>query len=79
MAAAVSDFRPVSVSDRKIKKEAASATLVLERTADILQQLGDMPRKRLLVGFAAETDNVLDNASRKLRKRIWIWSWSMIY
>ena len=69
MAAAVSDFRPVAVSDRKIKKEAAPATLVLERTADILQQLGDMPRKCLLVGFAAETDNVLDNASRKLRAK----------
>jgi phosphopantothenoylcysteine decarboxylase/phosphopantothenate--cysteine ligase len=69
MAAAVSDFRPVSASDRKIKKEAAPATLVLERTTDILQQLGNMPRKRLLVGFAAETDNVLDNASRKLRAK----------
>ena len=69
MAAAVSDFRPIAVSDRKIKKEAAPATLTLERTADILQQLGEMPRKCLLVGFAAETDNVLDNASRKLRAK----------
>ena len=69
MAAAVSDFRPAAVSDRKIKKEAAPATLELVRTADILQQLGDMPRKCLLVGFAAETDNVLENASRKLRAK----------
>ncbi len=69
MAAAVSDFRPVAVSDRKIKKDAAPATLVLERTDDILQQLGNMPRKRLLVGFAAETDTVIDNASRKLRAK----------
>jgi phosphopantothenoylcysteine decarboxylase/phosphopantothenate--cysteine ligase len=69
MAAAVSDFRPTAVSDRKIKKEDAPDTLVLERTADILQLLGDMPRKRVLVGFAAETDNVLDNASRKLRAK----------
>jgi phosphopantothenoylcysteine decarboxylase/phosphopantothenate--cysteine ligase len=70
MAAAVSDFRPVSVSDRKTKKDTAPATLVLERTTDILQQLGDMPRKKcLLVGFAAETDDVLDNASRKLRAK----------
>jgi len=69
MAAAVSDFRPAAVSDRKIKKEAAPATLALERTTDILQQLGDMPRKRLLVGFAAETDNVLENASRKLHAK----------
>jgi len=69
MAAAVSDFRPVTVSDRKIKKEAAPATLELDRTVDILQQLGEMPRKCLLVGFAAETDNVLDNASRKLRAK----------
>jgi phosphopantothenoylcysteine decarboxylase/phosphopantothenate--cysteine ligase len=69
MAAAVSDFRPVAVSDRKIKKEAAPVTLALERTTDILQQLGVMPRKSLLVGFAAETDNVLDNASSKLRDK----------
>ncbi len=69
MAAAVSDFRPAAVSDRKIKKEEAPAMLELERTADILQQLGGLPRKRLLVGFAAETENVLDNASRKLRAK----------
>lgn len=69
MAAAVSDFRPVTVSDRKIKKEAAPATLELERTVDILQQLGEMPRKCLLVGFAAETDSVLDNATRKLHAK----------
>ncbi|OGW37429.1 MAG: phosphopantothenoylcysteine decarboxylase [Nitrospirae bacterium GWC2_56_14] len=69
MAAAVSDFRPVAATDRKIKKEAAPATLALERTADILQELGALPGNRLLVGFAAETDDVLDNASRKLRAK----------
>jgi len=69
MAAAVSDFRPVAATDRKIKKEAAPATLALERTADILQELGALPGNRLLVGFAAETDNILDNASRKLRAK----------
>jgi phosphopantothenoylcysteine decarboxylase/phosphopantothenate--cysteine ligase len=63
-----SDFRPVAV-DRKTKKDEAPATLVLERTTDILQQLGDMPRKCLLVGFAAETDDVIENASRKLRAK----------
>lgn len=69
MAAAVSDFRPVAATDRKIKKEAAPAALALERTADILQELGALPGNRLLVGFAAETDDVLDNASRKLRAK----------
>jgi phosphopantothenoylcysteine decarboxylase / phosphopantothenate---cysteine ligase len=69
MAAAVSDFRPASASELKIKKEAAASMLALERTVDILQQLGTMPRKCMLVGFAAETDNVLENAAVKLRAK----------
>lgn len=66
MAAAVSDFRPLRRSDRKIKKTEAPSTLELERTEDILRELGDTDGRRLLVGFAAETDNIEQNAAKKL-------------
>jgi phosphopantothenoylcysteine decarboxylase/phosphopantothenate--cysteine ligase len=69
MAAAVSDFRPVRTSDSKIKKEEAPAVLTLERTDDILLKLGKNPGKRLLVGFAAETDDPEQNAVRKLKEK----------
>lgn len=66
MAAAVSDFRPLHASTRKIKKDEASLALELERTPDILRELGAMAGNRLLVGFAAETDDAEQNAMRKL-------------
>ena len=70
MAAAVSDFRPVQASTRKIKKEAAESTIALERTEDILQELGAAANgRRLLVGFAAETDDVEQNALKKLKEK----------
>jgi len=69
MAAAVSDFRPVQTSDRKIKKDEAQRTLQLERTEDILLKLGKAGGNRLLVGFAAETDDVEQNAIKKLNEK----------
>lgn len=69
MAAAVSDFKPFTASDRKIKKEDAAQTLELERTEDILLELGKAGGKRLLVGFAAETDDVEQNAVKKLNEK----------
>jgi phosphopantothenoylcysteine decarboxylase/phosphopantothenate--cysteine ligase len=69
MAAAVSDFRPLQSSGRKIKKEEAPATLQLERTVDILKELGKTEAKPLLVGFAAETDDVEQNALKKLKDK----------
>jgi phosphopantothenoylcysteine decarboxylase/phosphopantothenate--cysteine ligase len=72
MAAAVADFRPVSAAARKLKKDAGPPEMALEPTPDILAGLG--ARKRLgqvLVGFAAETDDVVANATSKLaRKRL---------
>lgn len=66
-AAAVADYRPVQRSLRKIKKTESSLSLELERTPDILREVADSKRDRLLViGFAAETENVLRNASEKL-------------
>jgi phosphopantothenoylcysteine decarboxylase/phosphopantothenate--cysteine ligase len=69
MAAAVSDFKPLQTSDRKIKKEDAAQTLQLERTRDILLELGKAGGKRMLVGFAAETDDVEQNAVKKLKEK----------
>ena len=69
MAAAVSDFKPLQTSDRKIKKEDAAQTLQLARTEDILLELGKTRGKRLLIGFAAETDNIEQNALKKLNDK----------
>lgn len=69
MAAAVSDFRSAERSEGKIKKESAPEVLRLERTEDILLELGRTPGKRLLVGFAAETDSVIQNARQKLKQK----------
>jgi len=64
--AAVSDFRPVAPVEHKLKKDVASLTIELERTPDILAELGASKDGRLLVGFAAETQGVLDAAAGKL-------------
>jgi phosphopantothenoylcysteine decarboxylase/phosphopantothenate--cysteine ligase len=67
MAAAVADFRPAQVADRKIKKDADLAGIELERTHDFLVDLGrQKPAHQVLVGFAAETDGLLENARAKL-------------
>jgi phosphopantothenoylcysteine decarboxylase/phosphopantothenate--cysteine ligase len=65
MAAAVSDYRPATVSAAKIKKSEAGLRLDMVRTFDILRGLGAAKGDRLLVGFAAETDDVLVNARQK--------------
>lgn len=64
--AAVADLRPVSAAPQKQKKEAAKPTLKLERTTDILAELGAAKEERLLIGFAAETQDVLAAAAGKL-------------
>ncbi len=66
MAAAVADFRPEQAAEQKLKKDAAPASVALVRNPDILAQLGERKLHQLLVGFAAETENVLDNARMKL-------------
>jgi len=69
MAAAVSDFRPKERSGTKIKKENVAPIITLERTDDILQGLGAAKEDRILVGFAAETENVVENAREKLLRK----------
>jgi phosphopantothenoylcysteine decarboxylase/phosphopantothenate--cysteine ligase len=69
MAAAVSDFTPSRSFDRKIKKDQAPTSLELTRTTDILKELGSAKEHRLLVGFAAETDDVERNAVKKMQDK----------
>jgi len=66
MAAAVSDYRPKVISERKIKKGDSDTSLMLERTDDILGRLGKRKGDRILVGFAAETEDLIANAQKKL-------------
>ena len=66
MAAAVGDFRPKRCSSEKIKKTDAGLTLELERNPDILAELGKSKGDRILVGFAAETQKVVEYAKKKL-------------
>ena len=69
MAAAVADYRAARVSPSKVKKTAGPLTLELVRTSDILRSLGQAKGERTLVGFAAETDHVIENARTKLREK----------
>jgi len=70
MAAAVADFRPKAVADRKIKKGDGLSEIILEPTHDFLEDLGrDKPAGQVLVGFAAETDDVEANAAGKLQRK----------
>jgi len=74
MAAAVADYTPASPSDTKQKKHKAEMTLHLRRTPDILRTLGSHKRPdQVLVGFALETDDELDNARRKLKRKNLDW------
>ena len=68
-AAAVSDYRPKVISQKKIKKGGSDTTLVLERTKDILEELGKKKGNRILVGFAAETEDLIANAKKKLQEK----------
>jgi phosphopantothenoylcysteine decarboxylase/phosphopantothenate--cysteine ligase len=68
-AAAVADYRPARRAALKIKKSAGSHTLELEKNPDILGELGEIKGKRLLVGFAAETDDLVGNAGKKLAEK----------
>ena len=65
MAAAVSDYRPAERAPTKLKKKPGDGTLALTRTPDILAGLGQSKGERFLIGFAAETDRVLENARAK--------------
>ncbi|MBT2756068.1 bifunctional phosphopantothenoylcysteine decarboxylase/phosphopantothenate--cysteine ligase CoaBC [Mesobacillus foraminis] len=67
--AAVADYKPKTVYDHKLKKQIGGQTLELERTKDILLELGKQKKNQLLVGFAAETEHVEEYARKKLQKK----------
>jgi phosphopantothenoylcysteine decarboxylase/phosphopantothenate--cysteine ligase len=73
MAAAVADYRPASAQQSKIKRGEGKLMLELEPTPDILAELGRQPRGeksgRVIIGFAAETDRMVDNARQKLARK----------
>ncbi len=70
MAAAVADYRPSAISDKKIKKNDDSFSLELERTDDILEYLGMNKKEgQFLCGFSMETDDLIENSVSKLQKK----------
>jgi len=68
-AAAVSDYRPKVISLKKLKKADPYTSLELEKTRDILGEIGRKKGDRILIGFAAETENLIGNASKKLMEK----------
>lgn len=69
LSAAVADYRPKNVANRKIKKKDSTLTLELEKTKDILATCGEFKKHQFLVGFALETNNELENAIGKLKRK----------
>ncbi|MGN1385177.1 MAG: bifunctional phosphopantothenoylcysteine decarboxylase/phosphopantothenate--cysteine ligase CoaBC [Bacillus sp. (in: firmicutes)] len=67
--ASVADYRPKLVHDQKMKKKDGDLSIELERTIDILKTLGERKNAQVLVGFAAETENVEEYAKQKLEKK----------
>lgn len=69
LSAAVADFKPTEVASQKIKKTSSTLTLELEKTKDILASLGAIKTSQFLVGFALETQNEIENAKDKLKRK----------
>jgi phosphopantothenoylcysteine decarboxylase/phosphopantothenate--cysteine ligase len=68
-AAAVADYRPAEIAAQKIRKSGSSAQLNLVRTDDILELLGKQKKHQILIGFAAETERLLESAKSKLARK----------
>ena len=69
MAAAVADYRPSNTHRQKIKKNGDAIVLKLEPTVDILSAVGGTKGSRIVIGFAAETENLIENAKKKLNEK----------
>ncbi|TDQ27797.1 bifunctional phosphopantothenoylcysteine decarboxylase/phosphopantothenate--cysteine ligase CoaBC [Tenacibaculum caenipelagi] len=69
LSAAVADYRPKNVATQKIKKKEAALSIELEPTKDILKSLGEIKKNQLLVGFALETNDEIQNAKSKLTRK----------
>jgi phosphopantothenoylcysteine decarboxylase / phosphopantothenate---cysteine ligase len=68
-AAAVADYRPCAIASNKIKKTKDSLVIELERNPDIIAEIAKKKENRIVVGFAMETENLLENAVAKLREK----------
>ena len=69
LSAAVADYKPKTISSSKIKKKDSDLNLELTKTIDILETLGKQKKNQLLVGFALETDNIIDYAKDKIKRK----------
>ena len=69
MAAAVADFKPKDFSNKKIKKDNIKPNIELEKTKDILLELGKLKKNQFLVGFALENENEINNSLKKLKEK----------
>lgn len=69
MAAAVSDYRPVKKFNKKIRAKSAHLSIDFSPNPDILSELGKIKKKKILVGFAAETEDLINNATKKLNEK----------
>ena len=69
LSAAVADYRPKNIATQKIKKKDSTLTIELEPTKDILKSLGAIKKNQLLVGFALETNNEVENAKNKITRK----------
>jgi phosphopantothenoylcysteine decarboxylase / phosphopantothenate---cysteine ligase len=67
--AAVADYKPAEYSEKKIKKSENELTLKLTKDIDILRKLGELKTKQILIGFAAESNDLIENAESKLRNK----------
>ena len=67
--AAVADYRPKTIANQKMKKQEGGSTIELERTVDILKHLGQQKKGQILIGFAAETNDVSKYAKDKLARK----------
>ena len=68
-AAAVADYTPAETADEKIKKKDGDLSVKLERTKDILKYLGEHKKGQFICGFSMETENVIENSSKKLKSK----------
>lgn len=69
LSAAVADYKPKNIAHQKIKKKDATLTLELTKTKDILASLGEIKTNQFLVGFALETNNEIENAKAKIKRK----------
>ena len=70
MSAAVADYTPIEKAEQKIKKTDGDLSIALKRTQDILLTIGQKKREdQIVIGFAMETENLLENAAKKLQEK----------